>query len=264
MTELDRKSSCLYLVHTTVTAKVIMDILTGSTVVGYSTNGGSQLLVIGRNGTSISQGTKILAWIEAMTSSMTKGTSSPKSVIVKVNVIVKVTLNTTPMGLSIILNEEELMMLRDGSNTFSVGALPIEMNHHDGLSPFSNSLFHETIIHLTVQQRRFNKDRRKTTLRNGKDRGNKGIGRHDNLIPFLQAPQFDIGTKYQRQRIEPIRTGHTEACTDILRIGLFESGHSPTLQIPPTVHHLTDSLSHLCLIGSIQPFQFQVLHRVHS
>ena len=68
--------SCLDFVQTAIAACVFKDILFRRTVVGQSTDGLCQSIIVGSRCTAITQGTEVLAWIEAMSCSIPNATRS--------------------------------------------------------------------------------------------------------------------------------------------------------------------------------------------
>ena len=71
--QFDGQDSRLQFVKTRVATNIVEDILTRGPIVGNGTNGLSQLIIIGRDGTSIAKGTQVLSWIETVGGSVAEG-----------------------------------------------------------------------------------------------------------------------------------------------------------------------------------------------
>ncbi len=68
------KNGCLNLIETAVATCILEDILALATIVSESTNGCCQHRIIGSNSTTITKSTKVLAWVERVTCSITNVT----------------------------------------------------------------------------------------------------------------------------------------------------------------------------------------------
>ena len=93
------QNGCLDLIQTTVTTCVLEDIFLLRTVVGQGTDGLSKLSIIGSDCTSITQSTKVLAGIEAVTGSIADRASHPTIGVL------------AAMGLCIVFNQLEVVLL---------------------------------------------------------------------------------------------------------------------------------------------------------
>ena len=97
------------------------------------------------------------------------------------------------VSLSIVFDEETTVLATERSNATGVGAPAIEVNKHEGTSPRRDDRFNEAVIYLERVKTGFYKNGDKAVLSDGKDGGNKGIGRDDDLIAFVQQSHLDVG-----------------------------------------------------------------------
>jgi len=107
-----------------------MNIFLMTAIIAQGSDDLSQLSIVGGDSTSVTQGTKVLARIETMTSGITKRTRLLVS-------------KSTAVGLCIILNKFQTMATADVSDTFRKGTKTIEMHDHHGSGSRGDSLFDE-------------------------------------------------------------------------------------------------------------------------
>ena len=188
MAQFHIKDGCLEFIDTRVATQIVVDVFLMTAIVTQSPHNLSQFVVVSSHGTCIAKSTKVLAWIETMTSSIAKGTSLTAA-------------KSTSMSLGIILDELQMMMLADVTYQGSIGATTIEMDNHQGASARGDGLFYLCIVNLERVRRRLYENGLQPTLCNSEDTGNIGIGMHNDLIPRLHHSHLHICTEDKGQGI---------------------------------------------------------------
>ena len=141
------------------------------------------------------------------------------------------------MSLSIVFDELKTMSAANISNPICIGTTTIKVDNHDSTSSRGDGSLYQGIINLKRIHRGLNEYGYEPVLRNGKDRGDIGVGRHDDLITLMHHPHLDIGSKDQCQRIETVATTDTATSTDVFCILFFELPRGLTFQIPTGLNH---------------------------
>ena len=252
MAQFHIKDSGLEFIDTRVAAQIVVDIFLMTAIIAQSHHDSSQFVIVSGHSTSIAESAKVLAWIETVTSSIAKGTSL-------------VVAKSTSMSLGIIFDEFQMMMPADVPNQGSIGATTIEMDNHDSACAWGDGTLYLCIVNLKRIEGRLHENGFQPTLSNSEDRGDVGIGRHDDLIPRLHHAHLDISAKNKGQGIETITATYAETGTDIIGIVLLKAARGLSFQIPSAVEYATDSLTNLCIIQVIDSLQVKILnHRSYS
>ena len=79
-----------------------------------------------------------------------------------------------------------------------IGTAAVEMDYHDGSGTRGDGLFDKDIVDLERFWRGFYKYGLEAVLGDSEDRGDKGIGRHDDFIACLHHTHLDISSQNQR------------------------------------------------------------------
>ena len=64
--------------------------------------------------------------------------------------------------------------------------MSVEVDEHDGSRVRGDGLFDEVVVYLQRVDVRFDENRCQSVFGDGKDGGDKGVCRHDDLVAFLQ------------------------------------------------------------------------------
>ena len=136
------------------------------------------------------------------------------------------------MGLGIVLDEFQAVLAANLPYSVRIGTATVEVDYHDSAGTGRDGLLDERIIDLQGIYGGFDKYRSKAIFSNGKDGGDIGVGRHDDLVALLHHAHLLVGSQNQRQRIESVGTTHTMFSTYICRIVLFEPTGGLAFQIP--------------------------------
>ena len=171
--QLHGEHSSLYLIHAAVAAFIGEDILARRTVIAQSTAEISQRSIVCGNSPCVAQGSKILARIEAMSSSIPKR-ASPSSI------------EHTTMSLRIILDEYQMTTMTEVGNLLRHGTTTIEMHQQYGTRAVTKMSLKLTVIKFKRINSWFHEYRFQSVFSDGKDRSYIGIGRHDDFITILQ------------------------------------------------------------------------------
>ena len=155
------------------------------------------------------------------------------------------------MSLGVILDKLQSIFIAKFPYSIGISTTTIEVDNHNGTGMRRNGLFDELVVYLERIDIRFDKYWYKVIVRNGKDSGNKRIGRYDDLVTILHDTQFFIGTKDERQSIKPIGHTNTMLRTDILGIMFFKTTGCLTPQIPAAVQYVSDSLAYFRILEGV-------------
>ena len=123
------------LVDAGIVSLEIVDIFLMTTVIAKGTDDISELRIVSGDSTRIAESAKVLARIEAVTSSIAKSTSLAVA-------------KGTSMSLSIVLNEFQTILATDIPYPIRIGTASIEMDNHNGASARGDGLFDEGIVYL--------------------------------------------------------------------------------------------------------------------
>ena len=185
MLQFYREDSGLDLVDARVAAKVIKDVFLCGTVVAEGLDGLGEFIVVGGHSASITHRTKILARIERMTCSIAKSARFFKG-------------KHAAVGLGIVLDEFQAVLTANLPYPIRIGTAAVEMDNHDGSGTRGDGLLDKGIVNLKRGWRGLYEDGLEAVLGNGENRGDKGIGGHDDFIALLHHPHLDIGSQNQR------------------------------------------------------------------
>ena len=181
--------SSLNLVQTAITTCIFEHILLLRAVVSQRTNSSSQLRIIGSNSTTIAKGTKVLTWIETVTSRITDRTSHTTIGML------------ATMCLGIVLYKLQIVLLAEFANLIGIGIAAIKVDNGNSFGFRSDSSLHKIIIYLKCIEFRLNKNRFQAILCYSQDGGNIGIGRYYHLITGLHHTHLDICSEYPDESI---------------------------------------------------------------
>ena len=161
--------------------------------------------------------------------------------------------------LGIVLQQQQTMTATDVPYPVGIGAAAVEVDQHDGACLSGHGLLDEGVVYLQRVDVRLYQDGSEPILRDGKNRSNVGIGRHDDLVAILQATHLLVGSQHQRQGVQSV--GHTDAMprTDIAGIVLLEAARGLAPQVPAGAQHLVGSM----LVGAVDGMQIQIFD-IHS
>ena len=170
------------------------------------------------------------------------------------------------MSLSVVLDEFKMIFLAQSPNPFRISTATIEMDNHDSLGARGDSLLDERVINQESVETRLYQHRLQAVLRNGENRSDERIGRHDNLVAIAELAHLHICSENQRQSIESISHADAMSRADITGIIVFELlGHLP-LEIPAAINHAADSLVNLSGMHRRDTLKGEIRYRhsVHS
>ena len=156
---------------------MVEDVFARRAIVGDATHGGCQLLVVGGHGAGIAQSAEVLTGIEAVSSCMAEGASFT----MRGDRIAHRT-----VGLSIILDEKEVVATADVGNTLCVGTTSIEVDNHHGTGTRRDGLLYQGVVNLESVDTGLHQHGLQPVLSNGEDRSYVGVGRDDDLVALPQ------------------------------------------------------------------------------
>lgn len=227
---------------------IVEDVLTMRAIVAESTNDSCQFLIVRRHGTSITEGTKVLRGIERMAGGIAKGAGAS-------------IYEAAAVGLSVVLDEFETMLLTYLPYPIRISTETIEMNDHHGTRTRGDSGLDEGVIYLERMDVGLDEHGLQSALGDSEDTGNIGIGRYDDLIARDHHTQFNISTKNERQCIKSITTAYAIFRTNVLSVMRLKLFRGLALEIPAATQHLVGSM----FVRRVNGLQIQIFyHKSYS
>ena len=165
-----------------------------------------------------------------------------------------------PVGLGVVLKEEEAVTPAEVSNALSIGTTTIEMDNHQGSRAGGDGLLNERVINLQGVDIRLHQYRPQAVLGDGKNGGYVGVGWHDNLIAVLQPIKIYVRAQDECQGIQAVAHTNAVAGANVVGIVLLKAGSGISPQIPAGVHHAVDSLVDFLSIEGVDAFQRKMFY----
>ena len=119
------------------------------------------------------------------------------------------------------------------------------MDKEYGASTLSDGLLDAVVVNFERVEARLYEHRLQAVFRDGENRGNIGVGRHDDFIAWLHHAHFDVGTINPDERVKAVGATHTMLRADVLGIMLLESLVFFTLKVPARIDDATHRLVNL-------------------
>ena len=89
------------------------------------------------------------------------------------------------MRLSIVLDEQQIVLVAQVAYMLCVGAAAVEVNNHDGACAGCDGLLYQGVVDLQCLGIGLHEDGLQAVVGDGKDAGDVGVGRHDDLVAFV-------------------------------------------------------------------------------
>ena len=146
------------------------------------------------------------------------------------------------MGLGIVFDKFQVILLTQRSDSLGIGATTIQMHDANCLGLGGDALLNSFIVDFQGIKTRLHEHGLQSVFGDGQYRSNIGIGGHNHLVARLHHAHFDISAEDPNQGIQAIGATHGIFRTDIIGIVFFKLLVLFALQVPAAVDHTGDSL----------------------
>ena len=253
MVEFHVEHSGLNLVQTAVAASEGGYVFFGEAVVGQCPHHLRQFGVVGGYGTAVAQCAEVFARIETVACCVAEGAGALCVV-------------ETAVGLGVVLDEEEVVLLAEGADGGGVGASSVEVDEHEDFGAWCDGLDEGRGVEVERVFVHIDEHGLESVFGDGQDGGDEGVGWHQHFVSFCEFPHFHVGTEGECEGIQSIGHADTVSGADVGGIVLFKQVYCFALQIASAACHLCYSLLDFLAVQCRHFFQTEIgyVHVSHS
>ena len=155
------------------------------------------------------------------------------------------------MCLRIVLDEQKVVLVAQVAYMLCIGAAAVEVDDEDGACAGCDGLLYQGVVDLQCLGIGLHEDGFQAVVGDGKDAGDVGVGRYDDLVALVQNSHLDVGTEDEAQGIKAVAAADGMAAADIAGIGLFEAAGLLATEIPSRACGTQHGLLNLCPVGGV-------------
>ncbi len=103
-----------------------------------------------------------------------------------------------------VLDQQQAMLPRQGSQRGHVRQLAIQVHRHDRPRARADRALHAGRIQVEAERVRLHRHRQQPVLADRQEAGDEGVARHDHLVAVAQPAQFAVAAQDQAQRVHAV------------------------------------------------------------
>lgn len=230
VTELNVEHCGLDFVEAGVAADVAEYVFACGAVVGEGTDGACELFVVGGDGSGVAECAEVFAGVEAVAGGVAERSGAAA-------------VEEASVGLGVVFDEFEIVLLADAADLVGVGALAVEVHDHDGAGAGGDGCFDARGVDLIGGYVGLHEDGHEAVFGDGEDGCYVGVGGDDDFVAGLHDAHFDVGAEYPDECVEAVGAAYGIAGADVVGIVFFKLFVLFALEIPAGVDYAADCLT---------------------